>query len=204
MGDQQFHYIPQAVDAAAQKLHYNFSGVDKPKDKDGLYGLRYGDFVVPLVKAVQELSKQNDSLKNNNQNLSSKLDAVEEEVKQLKTSMLQLQQTQQRCSPCSAAITTGSVQQYHVNFSDAVSLEQNIPNPFNGTTSIGYYLPSNNSTAFINFYASSGALLKSVKLDSKGTGTINVKASELPSGVYQYALVIDGKVVDRKQMVQSK
>ena len=28
--------------------------MDKPQTKDGLYGLRYSDFVVPLVKAMQE------------------------------------------------------------------------------------------------------------------------------------------------------
>jgi hypothetical protein len=37
-----------------------FSGVDKPQNKYSLYGLRYAEFVVPLVKAVQELSKMND------------------------------------------------------------------------------------------------------------------------------------------------
>jgi hypothetical protein len=31
-----------------------------------LYALRYSDFVVPLIKAVQELSEQNDSLRNEN------------------------------------------------------------------------------------------------------------------------------------------
>ena len=53
-------FIAQDVEKAAQSLNYNFSGVDKPQTEDGLYGLRYSDFVVPLVKAVQELSKIND------------------------------------------------------------------------------------------------------------------------------------------------
>ena len=54
-------FIAQEVEAAANKLNYDFDGVDKPQTKDGVYGLRYGEFVVPLVKAVQELSKQNDT-----------------------------------------------------------------------------------------------------------------------------------------------
>ncbi|HYK45340.1 MAG TPA: tail fiber domain-containing protein [Parafilimonas sp.] len=54
-------FIAQEVEAAAKKLDYEFSGVDKPKTEDGLYGLRYADFVVPLVKAVQELSAKNDA-----------------------------------------------------------------------------------------------------------------------------------------------
>jgi flagellar hook assembly protein FlgD len=55
-------FIAQEVEGAAQKLNYDFSGVDKPKNNKDFYGLRYGDFVVPLVKAVQELSQKNEAL----------------------------------------------------------------------------------------------------------------------------------------------
>ena len=34
-------------------------GVDAPKNDKDYYGLRYGEFVVPLVKAVQELADRN-------------------------------------------------------------------------------------------------------------------------------------------------
>ena len=47
-------FAAQDVEAAAVASGYEFSGVDKPKNANGFYGLRYGDFVVPLVKAVQE------------------------------------------------------------------------------------------------------------------------------------------------------
>ncbi|MEO6405695.1 MAG: tail fiber domain-containing protein [Ferruginibacter sp.] len=47
-------FIAQEVEAAADKAGYNFSGVDKPKSETDVYGLRYAEFVVPLVKAVQE------------------------------------------------------------------------------------------------------------------------------------------------------
>lgn len=56
-------FIAQDVEKAAKTLGFNFSGVDAPKDKDGLYGIRYAEFVVPLVKAVQELSAENEKLK---------------------------------------------------------------------------------------------------------------------------------------------
>jgi hypothetical protein len=42
------------VEAAAKSIGYDFSGVDAPQNPDGHYGLRYAEFVVPLVKAVQE------------------------------------------------------------------------------------------------------------------------------------------------------
>ena len=55
-------FIAQEVEAAANKLNYDFSGVDKPKNSNDYYGIRYAEFVVPLVKAVQELSKKTDEI----------------------------------------------------------------------------------------------------------------------------------------------
>ena len=54
-------FIAQAVEKAAQSIGYEFSGIDI--DDRGIYALRYSEFVVPLVKAVQELSEQNEELK---------------------------------------------------------------------------------------------------------------------------------------------
>jgi hypothetical protein len=50
-------FAAQEVEAAATAVGYDFSGVDKPKNGKDFYGLRYADFVVPLVKAVQEQQK---------------------------------------------------------------------------------------------------------------------------------------------------
>ena len=56
----QTGFVAQDVQAAAKSLGYDFSGVEV--DESGIYSLRYGEFVVPLVKAVQELSEQNNRL----------------------------------------------------------------------------------------------------------------------------------------------
>jgi hypothetical protein len=47
-------FIAQEVENAAKASGFDFSGVQAPKNPDELYSLRYSDFVVPLVKAVQE------------------------------------------------------------------------------------------------------------------------------------------------------
>jgi hypothetical protein len=47
-------FVAQEVEVAAKQLGFDFSGVDAPKDSSDVYGLRYAEFVVPLVKAVQE------------------------------------------------------------------------------------------------------------------------------------------------------
>jgi hypothetical protein len=55
---KQTGFIAQDVERAARQVGYNFSGVDAPKKDSDFYGLRYAEFVVPLVKAVQELNEQ--------------------------------------------------------------------------------------------------------------------------------------------------
>ena len=48
-------FIAQEVEQAALSVGFDFSGIDKSGvENGGLYGLRYAEFVVPLVKAVQE------------------------------------------------------------------------------------------------------------------------------------------------------
>jgi hypothetical protein len=54
----QTGFIAQEVELAAQKLGYDFSGVDAPKNDKDNYGLRYSAFVVPLVKAMQEMIQE--------------------------------------------------------------------------------------------------------------------------------------------------
>jgi hypothetical protein len=56
----QTGFIAQDVEKIAKSIGYDFSGVDV--DKIGIYGLRYAEFVIPLVKAAQELSEQNNRL----------------------------------------------------------------------------------------------------------------------------------------------
>ena len=50
----QTGFIAQEVERAAQETAFDFHGIDKPKNENSHYGLRYAEFVVPLVKAMQE------------------------------------------------------------------------------------------------------------------------------------------------------
>jgi len=52
-------FVAQDVEKAAQSIGYDFSGVDAAENENSLYGLRYSEFIMPLIKAVQELSAEN-------------------------------------------------------------------------------------------------------------------------------------------------
>ena len=67
-------FIAQDVEQAANEMCYNFSGVQKPATEDGVYAITYSEFVVLLVKAVQELSKLNEDNYAKTNNLQKQID----------------------------------------------------------------------------------------------------------------------------------
>lgn len=55
---RQVGFVAQEVEAIVKKSGYVFSGIEVPQNEGDPYTIRYAEFVVPLVKAVQELSSQ--------------------------------------------------------------------------------------------------------------------------------------------------
>jgi trimeric autotransporter adhesin len=78
---------------------------------------------------------------------------------------------------------------------DAAALEQNVPNPFTNTTTIGYYLPNKFSSAKMVITDKNGKQLKQLNITGAGKGTIYVNAS---SGAYNYSLYMDGRFIASK------
>ena len=65
----QVGFIAQEVEQAALAVDFDFHGVDKPKNENSHYGLRYAEFVAPLIKAVQEQQEMIVTLQNKNTNV---------------------------------------------------------------------------------------------------------------------------------------
>lgn len=175
-------FIAQDVEKAATQLGYEFSGVDKPEDGKGLYGLRYAEFVVPMVKALQELSRANDEK-------DARIDNLQQQIDELKTMLVSTGKT---AASIKAPVTTTT---------SAGKLEQNIPNPAAQSTLVKYYVPAQASKAVINIVTAGGQTVRSVNIATKGNGQTTVQLNNLNAGTYFYSLIIDGKVTDTKQMV---
>ena len=79
-------FMAQEVEKAAKELGYEFNGVDAPKNEKDYYGLRYSQFVVPLVKAVQELNEKLEQKQNENENLKAMLLELEKRIAKLEKS----------------------------------------------------------------------------------------------------------------------
>jgi hypothetical protein len=83
-----------------------------------------------------------------------------------------------------------------------IVLNQNVPNPFAESTVISFSIPSTVLKAQIHFYDGSGKLINSVEIMERGSGTLNVFANDLSTGVYTYSLVADGQIISTKRMMK--
>jgi trimeric autotransporter adhesin len=172
-------FIAQEVEKAAKECGYNFDGVHAPNDENDNYSVAYSQFVMPLIKAVQEQQ-----------------DMIEKQQKQI-DELKQLVAAVTANSGSTAAIST-----QNISLSNAVVLNQNTPNPFAEQTVITYNVPQTFNTAQVLFYDAMGKLIKTVDVKTAGKGQLNVFANDLTSGIYSYTLVIDGKIIDTKKMMK--
>lgn len=207
----QTGFIAQQVDSAAQAIGYNFSGVTRPQSSGGLYALGYADFVVPLVKAVQELNAKNDSLH-------ATVDSLRDVLKSIQTCLSQLcgangnghttaHQGEQNGNLGNDSSPSGTTNVQDVTLSEQQGepvLYQNIPNPFSIGTKINYYLPEGTVGAIIIFYNTYGNMLKTIPLTQTGNGTLNITSDNLSNGIYSYSLIVNGSILDTKRMVLQK
>ena len=200
-------FIAQEVDSVSQKCGFVSSIVHKSANSTDPYALSYEEIVVPLVKAVQELSKANDSLKSAKKTTDSLLTVLQ---KQLIINTTNLQQQINTCCPkASGQKTTGDNSADPTTDVELVSksaiLYQNMPNPFGDGTVVKYFVPENITSASIIFYDEFGNEINNVELPNKGiTAVLNLTTLNLALGVYSYSLIVNGKVIDTKKMMKSK
>jgi hypothetical protein len=179
-------FIAQEVEKAANDVGYDFSGIKKPSSDKSFYALSYADFVPPLVKAVQQLSKQNDSLKEINASLQSQMNEMKAAIQKLAD-----KEGVDISTPVNASLSSAA-------------LSQNIPNPYNHTTSIAYNLPAQFSSAQIVVTDITGKTLKTINVSGQGKGVLHLDASTLASGSYNYSLYVDEKLIGTKKMILTK
>ena len=84
---------------------------------------------------------------------------------------------------------------------DKAYLLQNIPNPFDRTTSIGYFVPYTNAKAHIVISTMAGQIVHNIELSNLGVGAISIDSGRMAAAVYLYTLYVDGKRIDTKRMI---
>jgi hypothetical protein len=147
--------------------------------------VNYNAFIAILIKGMQEQESKIDSL-----------------TQQMSTMQSQIN----NCCASNSRTQNTSLNQTDVTLtnSESIGLDQNIPNPFAEQTTITYNLPQSVVKAQLLFYDANGKLIKAVDLTERGKGQINVFANDLSNGIYSYALVVDGQIIDTKRMVKTE
>ncbi|MEP7168008.1 MAG: tail fiber domain-containing protein [Bacteroidota bacterium] len=175
-------FIAQEVEAAAKELGYDFSGVDAAKNENDVYGLRYAEFVVPLVKAVQEL---NEKLKSDVRSLKSENEKQNQRIEKLEAML----SSNRNSSSLNNSIASSP------------SLQQNQPNPFNEKSEITFSVGENAVSAWLILRDLQGKELKKINVNGAREQRLNFNAKEFSAGAYTYSLEIDGKTIDTKLMM---
>lgn len=176
-GVRQTGFVAQEVESLVKKTGFVFSGVEAPKNENDHYSIRYAEFVVPLVKAMQELA--------------AKVEAQEKTVADQQEKISLLTDQLEKAGMNTDALRT----------TDEVELFQNNPNPFTLDTEIKMALPESAVHAKVIVYNLEGKQLKDFLVRERGKTSVKISGSELSEGMYLYALVVDGKVVDTKRMI---
>jgi len=189
-------FLAQAVEKAVEKTGYSFSGLVKPTNDKEKYALRYAEFVVPLVGAVQELKAEKDEA------INSLNKVIHQQAEQLTQQQAQIQELSDLVKTLVDHKTvTDKVAVHQLTLGQSAFLAQNYPNPFKGQTTLNYFVPENVQQAVIQITAQSGAVLGKVNIGAKGQGQVVLETAGLQSGKYYYSLLLDGQVFETKQMV---
>jgi hypothetical protein len=98
-------------------------------------------------------------------------------------------------------MTNNSTVSSSVNLSSAY-LEQNTPNPSDGSTVIRYHVPFNGSSAKIVITDMRGSTIKTLAVS--GNGQISLHDNALAAGNYTYTLYVDGRQANSRQMIVAK
>lgn len=93
-------------------------------------------------------------------------------------------------------------QQVTLSNVQGIILQQNDPNPFIESTRIAYQLPDDVHDAKIIFTNLAGVVINTVIINNRQAGELEVYASDLSKGIYNYTLICDGKVISTKKMVK--
>ncbi len=207
--------LPNAVD--------NFLGVlnnpaDSTEAAQEILRIDQNVLLFTTINAIKELDSKNQALDNQNQELVNQNQALAQTLEQQNQRIDEiLQKLKQCCRVSDEGNRSGQfmqedsdngaqIKKVKVELSnyDKIVLNQNEPNPFKDKTTIRYSIPNDVKQAEIIFFDNNGSIIKSILIETRGIGQLEVYLSNLSAGAYSYSLVADGISIDTKKMVNVK
>jgi hypothetical protein len=143
------------------------------------------------------LEQRLEALQQENQHLQQRVEVLQQQNGRLQQ---QLEQVMERL-----ALVEAQLQQGGSTAGENAWLGQSIPNPTDGTTVIPYYVPVAALAAELVVWNSAGAEVVRQPLPLRGQpGQVRLEMQQFASGVYQYGLVVNGRLVAQRQMVVAR
>ena len=154
----------------AQELQQLYPDLVK-ESQDGYLTINYLEMVPLLIRSVQELKA---------------------EINTLQAGNAPIQKAQSRTTDATGI--------------DAVvtALYQNTPNPFTESTVIRVDVAEGVTTADLYIYNMNGEQITEYPIIERGATSITIDGGSLNAGMYLYALIADGQVIDTKRMILTK
>ena len=139
--------------------------------QDGFLAINYTEIIPILIRSIQELKAEVNTLKGNN-----------------------------------APVQKAQVRTTDVTNIDAVvtTLYQNTPNPFTESTLIQCDVVETVVNADLYIYDMNGKQIATYPITERGATSITIEGRSLEAGMYLYALIADGQVIDTKRMILTK
>ena len=174
-------FVAQEVEQLLNENEYTRIGIEAPQNDRDHYTIRYSEFVVPLVKGIQEQQQI--------------ISAGQKHIEMLQQRIETLENTNSRKS-------TGNFQDKGTDMAiEGVSLHQNTSNPFDKITTIIAVVPQNIKQAKLMIYNLNGLELERYAINRRGNVSVEIAAGHFPSGTYLYALLTDDRVMTGKMIL---
>ena len=132
--------------------------------------LNYTELIPIVIKGMQEQEEH-----------------IQKQDALIETLLLKIEKLESRMAKISGSATTTRIG----------ALGQSMPNPAKGSTRITFQVPAA-SRAQLLLTDNSGKTIKTVSLTQ--AGYVDVNTAALSSGLYNYTLVVDGKIVETKKL----
>ena len=179
--EMQFGFIAQEV----QEIYPDLVSVVNEESEDKMLGINYEEFIPLLVMGIQEQQAI--------------IEEKEVEIEALKARLNKIEallfNNDNRIGEATMSQTT---------IITNAQLYPNQPNPFSKSTTIRYFIPEIVKQATLQITNSNGKVLKVIPIDARGEGQSVLQAQSLRAGTYFYTLILDGQVLETKQMILTK
>ena len=188
--------VSKKINSVATRKHYGFVAQDVQKifpelvyemDSAGMLSVDYIGMIPILLEGVKEQQTQ-----------------IESQQTQIESQQMQIEELQEQLAAVQQILENGGGQLSLARVQEKAVLYQNSPNPFNQSTEIRFYIPTDVQTATIYIYDINGLQKTKYPIAGREEGSITISGATLDAGSYFYTLVCDGVPVASKQMVLTR